>query len=109
MAKTIRRKLPEFYYIFGHTFEIIIRTKEEPGGLDWDNDDGNFSEDGEFIELRDDLNEEELTSAFYHELGHMMFWRAGVLQALEDGVAEIIVEQYGTLMRELFPEVIWVY
>jgi Zn-dependent peptidase ImmA (M78 family) len=89
-------KIPKELPIMGkyHTMNII----DDPN-----NDDcGEFDGDEVITINLAKNNEDELIHSLIHEIGHAMFVRTGLRQGLPIAIEEVIVQNYATVITELF-------
>lgn len=89
-------KLPKFWSVFG----LKVKTKIIPFES---NIAGQYEPSKKLITLNDmHETDQELLHTLLHELGHVMFYRVSINQAVSYEVHEYIVNNYATMLLENF-------
>lgn len=85
---------PESFIVFGEIISV-----EYVKGLD---SYGVYDRQHKTIQIRDCLTGDELTCTLIHELGHAIEDRLSFLQAIDEGVFEIVNDNYAKCLVENF-------
>lgn len=89
-------KLPKFFMVFGQKIKIRV------GSLD-PRVAAQFEPSSNLITLNDlNVSEAEVLHSLLHEIGHAMFYRVSINQAVSFEVHEFIVNNYATMLLENF-------
>lgn len=92
-------RLPESINIFGADFKVqVVKDLRDDDG---NRVDGLFCAKTSTISI--DKNDKDPMHTLVHEMGHAMFYRVSVWQTgMEPQIEEIIVNNYASMMNEVF-------